>query len=71
MVEPVTVVNIVVQMPPPEPVVKTLRVGALKPLHPGYQVRLRRLDQQVIVIAHQDIAVKLRCQFDRTSPPRW
>jgi len=29
-----------------------LRVGALKPFHPGHQIGLRCLDQQVIMVAH-------------------
>ena len=36
----------------PEPI-EAIGEGRLRPLHPDYQVGLRRLDQQMVVVAHQ------------------
>jgi len=40
------------------PCVIALRVGALQPLHPADQIGFRRLQQQVVVIAHQNKAME-------------
>ena len=39
------------------PVVETVGIGAQKPAHPGRQIALRRLDDQMKVVFHQTIGV--------------
>ena len=39
--------------------VDSLRVGALKPLHPRDQIRLGRFQQQVVVIGQEDEGMNL------------
>ena len=39
--------------PRPTPHIKPPRIGVLQPFHPLHQVCLRRLDAQMVVIAHQ------------------
>src|SRR5690625_3964321 len=38
--------------------IKSIRKRPLQPLHPRHQVRLRRLDREMVVIAHQHIREK-------------
>ena len=39
--------------------VEAAGVGAQKPIHPGNQVRLGRLDHEVKMIRHEDVGVNL------------
>src|SRR6266480_7535975 len=48
------------EMPPvPMPPVKSLRVGAQQPFHPSSQIWLRRLQNQMKMIAHQTVGIHL------------
>jgi hypothetical protein len=40
---------------PPVTVIELARVRAVQPLHPGAQVRLRRLDQEMEVVVHNAV----------------
>jgi hypothetical protein len=40
---------------PPVTVIELTRVRAVQPLHPGAQVRLRRLEQEMEVVVHQAV----------------
>jgi hypothetical protein len=43
--------------------VESDRVGALQPGHAGHEVRIRRLDHQVVVVAHQAKGMDLPAAF--------
>ena len=46
------------EMPDPlVPTIERLRVDAIEKLHPTRQVGIRRLDEQVIVVAHQAVGM--------------
>jgi hypothetical protein len=48
------------EVPPvPMPAIKSLRVGAQQPFHPCSQIRLRRLQDKMKVIAHQAVGMHL------------
>ncbi len=49
------------------PRVEPLRVGPLQPLHPDHQVRLRRFQQQVVMIAHEHKRVNHPPVFSQAS----
>ena len=45
--------------PLPVPTIETLRVGSQHPAHSGHEVRLRRLQHQMKMVAHETIGVHL------------
>jgi len=49
----------VAKEPPPEPMpdIEAARIGVLQPFHSGYKVRLRGLEEQMVMVAHEDPGV--------------